>query len=329
MDELTALREFRPLHELPSATTVETARYALLRHISGRGARSRRLSWKLPAAVATVAAIVVAAVLLSGLAPTSGTEARAASGVLRQTAAVAAGREPVTLPPGAYAYSRSRGVHLVTTVIGGKAFNALVPSVREIWIARDGSGRIRERSGKPVFLTAADRAAWLAAGRPVIEKSGTADDRYGPGGLHFEDLSSLPTDPKRLAETLRQRAALTDVPVDVETFVIVGDLLRETIGPPAVRAALYQVAASLPGVQLVGRVTDPAGRAGIAVAMTSDYSGGLVRHELVFDPRTSALLAERQVLLERVKWTGAPPGTVLGYTVYLRSGASRSVLRPA
>src|SRR5439155_25641474 len=143
MDELTALREFRPLHELPSATTVEAARYALLRHISGRGARSRRLSWKLPAAVATVAAIVVAAVLLSGLAPTSGTEARAASGVLRQTAAVAAGREPVTLPPGAYAYSRSRGVHPVTTVIGGKAFNALVPSVREIWIARHGSRRIR------------------------------------------------------------------------------------------------------------------------------------------------------------------------------------------
>jgi hypothetical protein len=41
---------------------------------------------------------------------------------------------------------------------------------------------------------------------------------------------------------------------------------------------------------------------------------------LVFDPETSELLAERQVLLERVNWIDAEPGTVIGYAVYLNSG---------
>ena len=80
--------------------------------------------------------------------------------------------------------------------------------------------------------------------------------------------------------------------MDAGTFVMVGDLLRERAAPPALRAALYKVAAGIKGVELVGSVTDRAGRRGVAVAITSTYTGARVRDVLVFDPVTSALLAE-------------------------------------
>src|SRR5439155_2581095 len=81
---------------------------------------------------------------------------------------------------------------------------------------------------------------------------------------------------------------------DWETFSIIGDLLRETSVPPVVRGALYEVAADLPGVELVGRVEDASGRPGVAVAYTHDG----IRQEFIFDPNTAALLGENDVLVE-------------------------------
>ena len=75
-------------------------------------------------------------------------------------------------------------------------------------------------------------------------------------------------------------------------FVFVGDSLRETNASPEQRAALYAVAARIPGVDLVGPVTDSAGRRGIAVA--KDDNVNHIRSTLVFDPRTSVLLAEEE-----------------------------------
>jgi hypothetical protein len=83
---------------------------------------------------------------------------------------------------------------------------------------------------------------------------------------------------------------------------------------------LYRVAAGLGGVELIGSVTDRAGRTGIAVAMTSHLpSRGLERRTLIFDPDTSMLLAEEDVLLEPVDWLDADPPLVIGYNTYLVS----------
>jgi len=67
---------------------------------------------------------------------------------------------------------------------------------------------------------------------------------------------------------------------------------------PAVRGALYEVAADLPGVELVGRVKDAAGRSSVAVAYTHDTGEGAIRQEFIFDPQTAVLLGERYVLVE-------------------------------
>ena len=75
-------------------------------------------------------------------------------------------------------------------------------------------------------------------------------------------------------------------------FTAVGDYLRETATTPAQRAALYEVAAGIDGVELLGDVTDHAGRTGTAVAIDDPEQG--VRHTLVFDPDTGVLLEERR-----------------------------------
>ena len=109
-------------------------------------------------------------------------------------------------------------------------------------------------------------------------------------------------------------------------FTLVGDALRESDASPALRASLYEVAARIPGVELVGPATDRVGRHGVAVA----YVDGKIheRHELIFDPRTATLLGEEYVELEGNSY-GYSPGTVTGYATYVVSGVvSRLGARP-
>jgi hypothetical protein len=69
-----------------------------------------------------------------------------------------------------------------------------------------------------------------------------------------------------------------------EEFVEVGDLLRESPAPPALREALYEVAANIPGVVVKGHYTDALGRTGIAVERNGEA--------LVIDPGNGQLLAD-------------------------------------
>lgn len=274
-----------------------------------------------------VVALAAAALLAGALVPATllpderlGASEAAARELLR-AATVAQRQRPVVLAPGSYAYTKSQSFDVMEIVASDdRGFSAVVPRTRETWIGADGSGRLRETTREPIFLGPGDRAAWQAAGSPPFGK-GTSDRRFAAGGLHLPDLASLATDPDALHEQIREQAEETDVPTNVEMLVVIGDLLRETAAPPTLRAALYRVAARIEGIELIGRVTDRAGRPGIAVGITSDYTGARERKILVFDPRTSALLAERRVLLERVPWLDADPPVVIGDTLYLASGA--------
>ncbi len=139
----------------------------------------------------------------------------------------------------------------------------------------------------------------------------------GPSNsLFFLDLSGLPTDPAELKARIESREIEGGPPGDAETFTIIADLLRETYAPPALRAALYMIAAELPGVELIGQTKDPAGRDGIAVA----YANAGARHELIFDPDTSVMLGERFVVTDATKEYRVAPGTVVGWAAYLSSG---------
>jgi hypothetical protein len=67
--------------------------------------------------------------------------------------------------------------------------------------------------------------------------------------------------------------------------VEIGDLLRESPAAPALRKALYDVAAGIPGVRLVGNLKDALGRTGVGVERNGEET-------LLIDPATGQLLAE-------------------------------------
>jgi hypothetical protein len=259
-----------------------------------------------------VTAVALSAVAVMALLPAgdTGGPSPAAAAVLLHAARTAA-QQPASVPPGPgqFVYTKSQGLNENTTVpASGKAFNVFQTVIREAWIGSDGSGRIKQTEGPPRFATTVDRAAWIADGKPALgDGSGDMNSNFGAGQLSYVNLTTLPTEPGQLKQLIEKRTIEGGPPGNAETFTIIGDLLRETYAPPGVRSALYTVAAQLPGVQLIGAAHDQLGRPGTAVGYTAHGN----TQELIFDPQTSALLAEQTV---------DNTGAVVGWTAYLSSG---------
>jgi hypothetical protein len=240
----------------------------------GRRAPRRRGPWL---AVACTAAVAVAAgatvAVLSAHRPAqsaagekSGTGHPTASGAELTAAEVldnagkAAGAQPGGWPNAAYWHVKE------VYVQAGKTYR------REVWIAHNGNG--------------------------VLEDSGAGPGLINLGPASFEGLSwaqlyALPTDPAKLAAALQgsftagfptASASPGAVTQSQELYVVVGDLLRESPASPALREALFEVAAAIPGVVVKGHYTDALGRTGTAVER-----GG---EALVIDPANGALLAD-------------------------------------
>jgi len=231
---------------------------------------------RLLAARATAAAAIVAGTTVAVLASHSGgsqvgpsTSAAPGSGagltaaVLLRAAGQAAGAQPGGWPNAAFwhvasVYTRS-----------GKTYH------RDIWISHYGKGVLEDDGVSP---------------GPMDIGTGSFE------GLTWAQLYALPTDPATLQQVLESKftqgfgsdadpaPSPGEVPQSQELFVVVGDLLRESPAPPALREALYQVAANIPGVVVRGAYTDALGRTGTAVERNHEA--------LVIDPRNGQLLAD-------------------------------------
>src|SRR5207237_4444564 len=103
-----------------------------------------------------------------------------------------------------------------------------------------------------------------------------------------------------------------------EMFTEIGAVLREDPFPAKVRAALYRVAARIPGIQALGLTRDGIGRPALAVALDDTLYG--MRSELLFDPKTSRLLGERSVVVKPPPAYHVKPGTVQAGATYITSG---------
>jgi hypothetical protein len=207
--------------------------------------------------VLTTALVAAAASLVLVAAPTLSSHPRdtAAAQVLRQAGA-SAGAQAGDWQDAAYWHSVSsyvRDGHQVR---------------REIWIGHHEIGVLKDPG----------------VDQGVVIPLGVALFPAGAGGVSWDGLWDLPTDPDKLDKLLRSGIDGAGPDDDSEMFVIVGDLLRESPAPPALRKALWEVAATIPGIELVGEVTDHAGRAGVAVE----------RHgtRYVLDPSDGRLLEE-------------------------------------
>jgi hypothetical protein len=291
----------------PSEQAHARARGRLLRHIRRSGFARRR---PLLVSVTGVAAALVAAAFFGLGDHGRGTQSAAAARVLRHAAGVAGGRPaPVTLERGQFWYSKSVSAYQV--IAGDRhPWVALDPKVREIWQGPTG-GLLRETTAPPRFLSELDREHWIAAGRPQVSNPSSTQKLPPPPAL------DLPTEPDALYAKLHDEAVGNSNGTEMEMLTEVGDALRETAASPALRAALYEVAARIPGIQLLGPTDDRLGRRGIAVAYSS--SSAHERHELIFDPRTSALLGEQYESLDGNVFN-YPAGTVTGYATYVSTG---------
>jgi len=109
------------------------------------------------------------------------------------------------------------------------------------------------------------------------------------GDTTYRLLQSIPTQPDALLAYLKagQKWTNDDPPTEI------GDMIRETIMPPALAAALYRLAATLPGATLVPHATNVAGRAGIGIMWTSQTARQVYKNEWIFDKTTLRFIGEK------------------------------------
>jgi hypothetical protein len=199
-----------------------------------RRKRVRRSTLAGLVATAAAAAVILPSISVTGAKPAA--TASAASVVLRQ-AGSAAGAQPGGWADAEY-------WHSVSTYHQGSG----PQTRREIWIGHHQIGVLKDGGVNSGILP-------LEVG--LFPAGGT--------GLTWDQLYALPTSAGPLEAKLRSGIDGAGSDDDSELFVIVGDLLRESPASPALRKALYEVAANVPGVELVGTVQDADGRQGVEV----------------------------------------------------------------
>lgn len=247
--------------------------------------------WRRPALVAAATAAVVAALTVAVPSEEPAPAASKEAVALLEDIALAAERAeaPTGIRDDQFVYIRSRGGW--TEQRGDDVPAKLQPvHQREIWLSVDGS-----REG--MLHSPYDRAD-----HEPLEKQTPGV----PSNTDYRHLQTLPTEPDEMYAWLNSVSEGSDSK-DEANFVLVGDLARESLMPPAQAAALYRAAANIRGVFVVDDAVDAAGRHGVAVARIDDGE----RVELIFDKRTKEFLGEREVAVEDLPW-GFEKGDVTG-----------------
>ncbi len=293
--------------------------------------RGRR--WLIAAAATALAATVALLAIDAGPSPEVVSPAAAA---LRDAADTARAQDGI--PPGKYLYVRSANATLAIGAVDDSnperyldCCEALVPHDRELWLGDEpGDARLRERrAGSLKFLSEEERERWIRLGRPRLEaKTPFSGILAGiPPRAWYDGPLDLPSDADEIYEQFEQAAERSTrepgVPFDVHVrtamFQHFSDVLREARATPEQRAAAYEALARVPGLTLLGEVTDHLGRSGVAVALDvvdNEPSGFLYRYVLVFDPETADLLEERREILSGNRYRGLPAGTTEAYATY-------------
>jgi len=232
--------------------------------------------------------------------------------------AVSPGTEPPTVPA-QYAYVETINWDLATRVGGKHVTSAVLPQVRQVWRAADGSGRVRITGGPVQFPDANGQKEWVRAGRPAIPDTDIAEP---PGGIAAMFPERLPTDTNALTAILH-----AGHPTDLgpaETLVAIADLYREQDPAAGTRHAILVLLADVPGLSLLGRTNDRLGRPGIAIAADSDMSGLPTRYIFVFDEHTGRLLGQEQILTTTAGDLNVAIPSTISYTAFAKATVTDS-----
>jgi hypothetical protein len=316
MDLDTMLDEAAPARHVHLDGPDSPAAVSLYQQIITRppAAATARRRYRLPVPALTAAVAGACAIVALALIP--GSPARpgaAAAAVLGKAALTAAHQPAAAVPgPGQYLYVETiEGQRNSGTASRPDSSGICVQTV-QVWAAPDGAGR----------------AVASAPTGPCSD--GVIPSQTFPKGQEI-DLTVYP----RAADLPRDPAALEQFIVrhfnsgkeDAgAAFQFAGTFLQSG-APPRVRAALYRMIQRLPGIELLGPMTDRLGRHGIGVGLT----GYGVRDVLILDPATSAVL-EREGIAVDPSQIHVPPGSakfsvgeLINYTVYKASGVVNSI----
>jgi hypothetical protein len=272
-------------------------------------------------ALFAAAAVAIAVVLVIGGGATVRSEAAAA--VLRRAAAAPLPAPPAHLPSGRFWYVEWNTVaESIVPVRGGGTVSAEVTTVQRFWIgARRWVVRDRVIGVRPLqpIRTATQRAA-------LMENRGSSVVRGRDGSydlpVSYARMLAAPTGTAALRLWLIDGQGRPAKPVRLalrrsDVIETIHDLLIEPLVPARLRAGLLRVAATVSDARVIRNVRDPLGRPAIAVVFTDkDPAAPRLRTELLFDPRSDALLAERQ---------RAPSGRLLEQFAFQTSGLVRRI----
>jgi hypothetical protein len=264
-----------------------------------RPPRRRRGRRPLLAAVGAGGLLAAVGATALALVLSTGGPAPASPGAVRLLAevAVAAGRQPApTVSNSEFMYIRSE-VSFAEYNNGSQTPTIQPLHERQIWLP------VANVCDYGLLIEQGQRTS-LAPGDKLGPPAGSNCGPGNVGDATYRLLQSLPTNPRallNLIDAFVQPGQGQALGLDGEAFVTIGGLIRETIVPPATAAALYRAAALIPGVTLIGRVTNADGQPGIAVAWTGDH----IRDEWIFNPATLQFIGERDFDLS----TGTPVQT--------------------
>ncbi|HEV7483319.1 MAG TPA: hypothetical protein VGO13_09495 [Solirubrobacterales bacterium] len=223
---------------------------------------------------------------------------------------------------------------------------ALVPTLKEVWTALDGTTRVREALGRVAFFSGVDQRQWEEAGSPPPfaydpsehevgrDNSGRPEKDFASKAFrgrhefaYTDKLSLLPTEPEALRLTVEHRRrggspvdpSPADSPRGGATVERLLEILSEPIATPELRADAFDALAEIPGIGFARHVVDVAGRRGDAIAWVGERGFG---RRFIFDPHTSKILAQAEMIFnaKAAGYPAIPDGTVFRETAYLRSG---------
>jgi hypothetical protein len=313
------------------------------RHVGGRESWPRRAAGTLarrrvlvPVAAATAIALAILVSLPGGVG-----DHRAVAALDRVADTAASRPRPALDRP--YLYLKTRSTSLERAKARGGSWRVYRSEVRGEWVGERTSGRVRVVELPPRFIDPADRAAWRAAGGPrfqawtyyspsIFNGAHRPVVRSIPPGTSEDDLSdkavlALPTEPAALLRRLlpSARALPKRAPIAARMLEAIGGVLRNPAATPELRAALYEAVKRIPGIEYLGEASDEIGRRGVAVGLTSSSSGNRLRYSLIFNPRTSEVLATEHEALDSPRSTYAKPPVLTYTTVYVSSGTAGSL----
>ena len=296
---MTELRQLDPMNR-PPASDYRRKRPRGLAAVAGAGVL----------AVAVAATAFVAGQAMSAhpkSSPQSSGPARAggsAAAVLLAKIADAAASQPTpTVRDSEFMYIRSAVAYEEDTIVNGRETSTMEkPHERQVWLpvadlcvtgllTEDGSSTPLSPfpvvNGKVEYPPAAKAGRPSQPGAPGLNFTCPSEGYLGDATYRL--LQSLPTSPHALLNYLKTGKKWTNDDPATE----IGDLIREAIIPPAVAAALYRVAALLPGAIVVPDATNAVGQHGIGIAWASTDAAHEYRTEWIFNQTSLQYIGER------------------------------------